>query len=395
MVGTLAVRLLETLPCVTQDITAAQRTQWPLAPALPAKVVHTVNEWDPLEEVIVGSVEGSMVPGWDLIERSVSPPGSWTLTEQSIGKSGQSYPPELVSKAEECLHELVQLLESGGVTVRRPGRAESDREFAAPGWKVPNGVNIANPRDGLLIFGDLIVEAPMADRGRYFETFPFRRLLQQYSERGARWISAPKPQLLDDLYNYEQLYHFAVDPTSGGNVSRFAAREVEPVFCAADFVRCGTGLIGQRSHVTNNLGIDWLRRNVPDADIHIVESRRPEAFRIDTSIMPMGPERILVNPEFIDVRDLPKPLSSWEILIAPEPSIRSDAAHMFRSKWFSMNLLMIDPENVLVERDEITMIRALERWGFNPVPCSFEALYAFGGSFHCATLDVRRSSRQP
>ncbi|MEV4889294.1 hypothetical protein AB0K48_07890 [Nonomuraea sp. NPDC055795] len=29
-------------------------------------------------------------------------------------------------------------------------------------------------------------------------------------------------------------------------------------------------------------------------------------------------------------------------------------------------------------------------WGFTPLPCSFESYYAFAGSFHCATLDVRR-----
>ena len=35
-------------------------------------------------------------------------------------------------------------------------------------------------------------------------------------------------------------------------------------------------------------------------------------------------------------------------------------------------------------------MRAFEKWNFEPVPCSFENYYAFAGSFHCATLDVRR-----
>jgi len=30
-------------------------------------VVNTHNEWDPLEEIIVGVVDGAMIPPWDLI----------------------------------------------------------------------------------------------------------------------------------------------------------------------------------------------------------------------------------------------------------------------------------------------------------------------------------------
>lgn len=30
-------------------------------------VVNTYNEWDPLEEIIIGIVEGALIPPWDLI----------------------------------------------------------------------------------------------------------------------------------------------------------------------------------------------------------------------------------------------------------------------------------------------------------------------------------------
>jgi glycine amidinotransferase len=36
------------------------------------------------------------------------------------------------------------------------------------------------------------------------------------------------------------------------------------------------------------------------------------------------------------------------------------------------------------------MMRLLERHGFTPVPCPFMHYKPFGGSFHCATLDIRR-----
>jgi glycine amidinotransferase len=37
-----------------------------------------------------------------------------------------------------------------------------------------------------------------------------------------------------------------------------------------------------------------------------------------------------------------------------------------------------------------SLIKKLKDWGFTPIPCSFANYAPFGGSFHCATLDVRR-----
>ena len=36
--------------------------------------VNSHNEWDPLEEVIVGSVAGAMLPAWDVINRTYAKP---------------------------------------------------------------------------------------------------------------------------------------------------------------------------------------------------------------------------------------------------------------------------------------------------------------------------------
>ena len=60
------------------------------------------------------------------------------------------------------------------------------------------------------------------------------------------------------------------------------------------------------------------------------------------------------------------------------------------SRWISMNIVMLDERTVVVEEHERDLIDAFKRWGFDPVPCSFLNFNRFGGSFHCATLDVRR-----
>ena len=96
----------------------------------------------------------------------------------------------------------------------------------------------------------------MAWRSRYFEVDAYRPLLKEYTARGAKWITAPRPSLVDALYNQDYRLPEAGEPIP------FVVNEYEPVFDAADFVRCGRDLFGIRSNVTNEPGIHWLRTHL-------------------------------------------------------------------------------------------------------------------------------------
>jgi glycine amidinotransferase len=227
----------------------------------------------------------------------------------------------------------------------------------------------------------------MAWRTRYFETFAYRPLFLDYFRRGARWTAAPKPRLLDDLY----VPGFRVSPP--GEPMRYLTTESELVFDAADFVRCGRDLFVTRSHVTNRTGIEWVRRHLGDGfRVHEIPSLCRDPMHIDSTFMPLAPGRILVNPDYCDVERLPPVLRSAEILVAPRPDpIPGWVAKVSMcSAWISINVLMLDERRVVVEASQHSMIAALRDWGFEPIPCPFASYGAFGGSFHCATLDVRR-----
>jgi predicted RNase H-like nuclease len=169
---------------------------------------------------------------------------------------------------------------------------------------------------------------------------------------------------------------------------------VDDVLDAADFVRAGRDLFVTRSNVTNLSGIEWLRRHLgPGYRIHEIESRCRTPMHIDTTFMVLAPGKALVNPDYIDVDRLPDVLRSWDILVAPEPDPIRDPLLRLTSlcgKWLSLNVLMVDEKRVIAERHHTGMLRALERWGFEPIPCDLLHYAPFGGSFHCATLDVRR-----
>jgi glycine amidinotransferase len=350
-----------------------------------ASPVNSWNEWDPLEEVIVGRLEGATIPSSHVVVTYDVP--------RAVGRlyplvSGRRYPRILTRAAQRELDEFIHVLHAEGVIVRRPAITDFSRPFATPDWR-SKGFCVSCPRDGLLVLGDEILETPMPWRSRYFEMHAYRALLKEYFERGARWSAAPRPQLLDDLYDE----HYRLPEP--GEPMRYVVNEFEPVFDAADFVRCGRDLFVQRSNVTNESGIEWLRRHVGERfRIHPIETRCKNPMHIDSSFMPLAPGKVLVNPDYVDTKRLPALFKSWDILVAPRPdpiSRWSWRTHVSMcSDWLSMNVLMLDPERVFVDRSQVSMIKALRDWGFQPIALPFLNFAPFGGSFHCATLDVRR-----
>jgi amino acid adenylation domain-containing protein len=352
--------------------------------------VCSYNEWDPLEEVIVGIVDGAMVPSWHTIHRATVLPGQEKQMDSLAKRTEKQplpYPEWLVQAATKCVDEFVHILESEGVVVRRPDVVDYSASFRTPDWEVMNGFCAANPRDVFLVIGNEIIEAPMADRSRYFESSAYRSLLKEYLKAGAKWVAAPKPQLLDAQYDPD---YKAPAP---GEEMRYVITEFEPTFDAADFVRFGRDIFVQKSHVTNSLGIEWVRRHLGDEyRVHEVQSLCPQALHIDTTLVPLAPGKVLVNPLFIDVDNLPDYFKSWDILLAPKPNRTPMTLYDTKviSQWVNMNVLSLDEERVIVEKSQESTIAALKDWGFKPIPCEFESYYPFLGSFHCATLDVRR-----
>lgn len=350
----------------------------------PVSPVSTQNEWDPLEEVVVGRLDGATIPSDHPVVACNIPP--WAARLQGLA-GGFRYPRILVERAQQELDRFVGLLRSLGVTVTRPDAVDHKRRFGTPDWSSRGFCNTC-PRDSMLVVGDEIIETPMAWPCRYFETHSYRSLLKEYFRRGARWTAAPKPQLTDELFDPE----FRIP--GAGEPMRHILTEFEPVFDAADFARAGRDLFVTRSNVTNLMGIEWLRRHLgPEYRVHEIESRCRTPMHIDTTFVPLAPGKVMVNPDYIDVDRLPDMLRSWDVLIAPAPDPIRDPllrATSMCGTWLSMNVLMIDEKRVIAERHHTGMLRALEEWGFEPIPCDLLHYAPFGGSFHCATLDVRR-----
>lgn len=333
---------------------------------VPAGVVQSHTEWDALEEVIVGVADFSMFPAeHPRMIRETMPEEHWELFTP-----GREFPAQVVAAAQRELDRFASILEAEGVVVRRPDPID---------WSEVGGHTGAMPRDSMLAVGNSIIEAPMSWESRRKEVLAYRSLLREYQNAGARWYSAPRVLDHGMLINSDSAAQWAINDT-------------QPAFDAADFLRFGRDIFGQLSHVTNQAGVDWLSNQLAgEYRVHMLEPKDPHAMHIDATITPLRAGLMLFNPDRIDAESLREAgFEKWELVPAPRPAARVEPPLFMTSTWINMNLLVIDENRVVVEEQDDDMAALIASLGIEPIRCPFQHVHSIGGSFHCATLDVRR-----
>jgi len=256
----------------------------------------------------------------------------------------------------------------------------------------------APARDLLLTVGNQILEATMSYRSRWFEYLCYRPLFEQYfkEDPNFRFAAAPKPRLTERTYkkdfwkNWKSLSE--EEKWERAEKCDWIPTEVEPLFDAADVVRFGKDLFVQKSMVTNDTGIEWLRRHYPDHRIHEVRCREFTPWHMDTTIVPLRPGLVLFNPERtpLDPRRELFEKNGWKVMEAPKTLLEKKRPMTFCSWWLNMNVLVLDPKTVCVEASETPVIELLDKHGLEVVPVPFYEVSPFGGGLHCCTADVYR-----
>lgn len=176
----------------------------------------------------------------------------WDFYQRNAKKP---FPKEHMKKAVEEIEEFCRVLEHEGVTVRRPDALDFSKIYTTPDF-TSSGMYAAMPRDFLLVVGEEMIEAPMAWRSRFFEYRAYRSILKDYFRRGAKWTTAPKPQMSDELYDMNYPIKNVADRHKLAAQGRFVTTEFEPCFDAADFIRAGRDIFVQRSQVSEIQAVD-------------------------------------------------------------------------------------------------------------------------------------------
>ncbi len=278
------------------------------------------------------------------------------------------------------------------MSVRRPDASLCNfiAPVTTPDFHIECQNSVACPRDILLVLGSEVIEAPMSLRSRFFEYRPFRPLLWQYFlENKCRWTAAPKPMMGNGLYRVNYPLKDSKERKEVIAKYEYITTELEPVFDAADVLRCGRDVFVQHGQTTNLFGMRWLQRHLGCEykvhPVHFPADMGP--VHIDATFVIPKPGMAIANPE--------RPMTEigmfqehgWDIKMAP---YSDDGHYGLVSNWISMNCLSIDERTIILEAQETKTIQFFQSLGFRVIPVPFRHCYQFGGSFHCYTVDTRR-----
>ena len=337
------------------------------------------NDWDPLKEIIVGRADNARIP---TVDRSTMSMSYTNYDIEKIKPLEGPYPKWLIEEANEDADELCNVLTTAGVKVHRPLPIDHSKTFSTPDWTT-TGWYTWCPRDLLLPLDNLMIETPSPCRSRLFETAAYHDVMVEAVTDGTEWISAPKPRLLDESYQFTDL-------------SKPSLNNLEPIFDAPNCIRLGRDILFQISNTGNWLGFQWLKNTLEPRGYRLHAAEHVYSFaHFDSTIIPLRPGLVLLNSTRVNPKNCPKLFESWDKIyfqdVNVNPVTSSGPGSISPcSPYIGMNILSIDENTVVVGKDQTNLIKVLEQHKYNVIPTQMRHAQTLSGGYHCMTLDIVR-----
>lgn len=340
--------------------------------------VNAHNEWDPLEEIVVGIIDNA----------KTFPKSDYAIQIEMAALTNQlpnedivlpEFPDFVVEETREDLEIFANELKKLGIKVHRPDAIDTSQRIKTPYWSTEQFYNYC-PRDVLLTIGDTIIESPNVNPSRFFEAYSYRDLMLRCMEGGANFIATPKPRLRKQEFNYN--YNPDTDRIM---------HTLDPIFDAANIIKAGKDIFYLVSSSGNEAGYKWLKRALGSKyRVHALENIY-EGFHIDTTITLLRPGLVLVNPARINKDNLPTPFQKWDVIYAPKmEAYNYSNLTPLASSWLGLNLLSVSPNLAVVDKHQTALIKVLEKHKIDVLPLQLRHGNTLGGGFHCVTLDLKR-----
>ena len=304
-------------------------------------MINSYNEWDPLEKIIVGSATNANWPMSDPVFAEEARNSLWTETPAPSGP----VPQWIVDEANKELDILAETLARYGATVYRP----KEMDFVEV-----NGMYNYCPRDRLLIAGNTLVDCNMM--------YPCRN---------------------QEIKNY---YRLIAESTNIITMPRDQGMTLD----AANICRLGDTWLFLESASGNRVAYDWLCRKFPQINIELCNFY--SGVHIDSTITPLREGLVMLNASRVTEENCPKAFKDWEKIYITEDQIVAQDFYQYpyASKWIAMNMLVLDPETVIIDAAQTQLINILKSKGIASIPLTLSHSRTLGGGFHCVTLDTRR-----
>ena len=137
--------------------------------------LNSHNEWDPLREVIVGTVDRMTVG----LEFPSPRPVTTELFARAADIAKQAVPDWYRDEVNQDLEGLCGILRGLGAEVLRPTPYDSASLYGTPDWHA-SGKDLCNVRDLQLVIGDRVIACPSPAKCSYHETDAFRGIWYRY-----------------------------------------------------------------------------------------------------------------------------------------------------------------------------------------------------------------------
>jgi scyllo-inosamine-4-phosphate amidinotransferase 1 len=306
-------------------------------------MIYTVNEWDPLQSIVVGSARHANWPASDPVFAEEGSKTTWTETPVPAGP----VPEFIIDQAEQELDVLSETLIKLGVVVQRPQPMD---------FVTQQGMYNYCPRDRLLVWQDTVIDVNMMYPCRNQEIANYDRVLSQ----AGRVIEMP--------------------------------RDSGMILDAANVCRLGDTWLFLESASGNRAAYDWLCGQFPKVTIELCNFYA--GVHIDSTIVPLREGLVLLNASRVTEKNCPEVFDDWQkIWVTDDMIVPQDFyQYPYASKWIAMNMLAVDPETVIVDAAQTQLHNILQKHGIDIIPLTLSHSRTLGGGFHCVTLDTRRQS---
>ena len=304
-------------------------------------MINSINEWDPLEKIIVGEASHANWPMHDPVFAEEARNSLWTETPAPSGP----VPQFIIDEADRELDTLCETLTRYGAIVYRP----KPMNFVEEG-----GMYNYCPRDRMLVAGNTLVDCNMMYPCRNQESKNYIRLMAE----AANILTMPRDQGM--------------------------------TLDAANICRLGDTWLFLESASGNYLAYLWLKSKFPHINIELVNFY--SGVHIDSTITPLREGLVLLNAARVNESNCPKAFKDWEKIYITEDQIVAQDFYQYpyASKWIAMNMLVLDPETVIIDAAQTQLINILKSKGIDSIPLTLSHSRTLGGGFHCVTLDTRR-----
>ena len=140
----------------------------------------------------------------------------------------------------------------------------------------------------------------------------------------------------------------------------------------------------------NQAAYNWLCDQFPEVEIELCNFYA--GVHIDSTIVPLREGLVMLNAARVNLDNCPKVFDGWQKIWVGDVVAQDFYQYPYASKWIALNMLVLDPHTVIVDRHQTQLIRTLEQHKFTVIPLELRHSRTLGGGFHCVTLDLHRQS---